>query len=274
MKFGAIDSSKCIGDALCVAVCPARLFKMESGQSVPQIKAEASERCINCGHCVAICPSGAISLERMPVSQCIEIDQTLHVNYEQLGQLMRSRRSIRLYQHKDVEQEKLQALIALASHAPTARNTQQIGWSVIDSAEKVRQAAQLVIDFFQKLVDEKNPLSEKYNMAGMINAWQKGYDGIARGANALVITHAPKSYEIGIVDSSITLTYFELAASTMELGCCWGGIFMMAVSQSAPLQQFFQIPQEHKCLGVMMVGYPQYKYQRIPQRNTPNVNWL
>jgi len=33
------------------------------------------------------------------------------------------------------------------------------------------------------------------------------------------------------------------------------------------------LPAEHRAYGAMMVGYPKFKYPRIPQRNPPRVVW-
>jgi hypothetical protein len=33
------------------------------------------------------------------------------------------------------------------------------------------------------------------------------------------------------------------------------------------------LPQGHKCFGAVMLGYPKYKYIRIPMRSVPIVTW-
>jgi hypothetical protein len=33
------------------------------------------------------------------------------------------------------------------------------------------------------------------------------------------------------------------------------------------------LPEGHQCFGAVMLGYPQYKYDRIPKRKAPQVTW-
>ena len=57
-------------------------------------------------------------------------------------------------------------------------------------------------------------------------------------------------------------------------GPCWAGYFDMAAVNYAPLQKALDIPEGNRPYGAMMLGYPEYKYSRIPLRKEPDVRWL
>ena len=55
-----VDTSKCIGCGVCVAVCPYGVFEIKDGKSV----VVHPEKCTLCGKCVEACPMKAISLKK------------------------------------------------------------------------------------------------------------------------------------------------------------------------------------------------------------------
>ncbi len=273
MGLFEIDSDKCRRDGICVEECPMRILEMKDASSAPTPVEEAEQRCIRCGHCVAVCPHGAFSLSEMRTEDCPPVRKGLLPGVQQAEHFLRSRRSIRTYQEKEVEREKLARLIDIARYAPTGTNSQQVKWLVVNSREGVRQMAGQVVDLIRHMIAGKHPLSERYRMPGMVAAWEAGTDLICRGAPGLVIAHAPKDYMMAQTDSTIALTFLDLAAPCLGLGTCWAGFFMVAASQWPPLQQALALPEGNACFGAMMIGYPKYRYQRLPLRKEADVTW-
>ena len=273
MAYFTIDSQKCKHDGICAAECPVRLLELKDGTSIPTPVAGAEERCLKCGHCVAVCASGAFSLNVMNAADCPPVNVHPPLTEEQTEHFLRYRRSIRCYKEKPVEREKLARIIEISRYAPTASNSQKVGWSVVNSHEEVKKVSGVMVDFLRHMVKNKHPMAASYRLDDLVKAWDAGRDQISRGAPALVAIHAPKEYGIGQVDCALALGYFDLAAPSFGLGTCWGGFFMIGVGHWPPLQQALGIPDGRTCFGVMMVGYPKYKYHRLPLRNPPNIIW-
>lgn len=271
MDFMAIDETKCKKDGLCAAVCPMGLIELETGETFPAPVEDAQERCILCGHCQAVCPHGALTLEK--VRKTAPFEKKHLPTLEQLNQLIRGRRSIRVYRKEPVDRDLMSSLIDLARHAPTARNSQLIGWLVIDDREELKRLTGLVIDWMHHLVDKNDPLAHSYHLAKVIGAWKSGYDPILRGAPGLVVLHGPQDYPLAVVDSSIALTTFELAAFSQGVGTCWAGFFSIAAGSWPPLAEALDLPEGRKLTYAMMVGYPAVQYQRLPERKAPEIIW-
>jgi nitroreductase len=89
-----------------------------------------------------------------------------------------------------------------------------------------------------------------------------------------LIAHADKENLWAPVDCAIALTYLELAAKAHGLGSCWAGLLTRAVGLYAPAAEFLNLPDSNKVYGAVMLGYPKYRYQRIPKRNDIKVKWL
>jgi len=272
MRHINVDQKQCRHDGICTAICPMSIIEMKEG-SVPQLVAGLEDLCIACGHCVAVCPHGALSLNEMSVTDCPPVREDLALDSEQAAQFFRSRRSIRTYQEKAVEREKLAQLIDLAHYAPTATNSQQVQWLVVNSRELLHAMVEMVIDMLRTMIDTKHPLAEAYRLERSVAAWEAGKDPVLRGAPALIIAHAPKSYALNKVDSTIALTFLDLAAPTVGLGSCWAGFFMMAAAQDHRLQELLALPEGNVCCGALMIGYPKYAYHRLPTRKEAAVIW-
>ena len=274
MSLFTIDEKKCKRDGICVAECPLKLIEMKDSASSPTPTADADERCVRCGHCVAVCPHGAFTHNAIKTGDFSPIRKDLALTNEQAEYFLRSRRSIRTYQDKPIEREKLEKLISIARYAPTGGNSQQIKWLVVNERKDVKKMAGLVVDLFRYMIEKKHPLAEQYRLSKTVTAWESGIDGITRGAPALIVAYAPKDYGLAQVDCASALSYLDLAAPTLGLGSCWAGFLMVAAAQWPPFQQSLALPEGYLSFGIMMIGYPKYKYHRLPPRNEANITWL
>ena len=274
MSFFVIDAEKCKHDGICVAECPMRIIEMKDTSSVPMPTDDAELRCIKCGHCVAVCPHGAFSLAGMSAAECPPVRQDMLPGIEQTEHFLRYRRSIRTYQDKGIEQETLAKLLDIARYAPTGVNSQQVKWLIVNSRQRVNDIAGMVVEFLRYMINEHHPMAEKYGLAGLVKAWEGGTDLVTRGAPGLAIAHAPKDYAMAQTDSTIALTFLDLAAPSFGLGTCWAGILMVAASQWPPLQQVLAFQEGNACFGAMMIGYPKFKYHRLPLRKEADITWV
>jgi nitroreductase len=78
---------------------------------------------------------------------------------------------------------------------------------------------------------------------------------------------------MGQGSATIALTYLELAAFGFGMGGCWAGYFNAAAQAYPKMIEALGLPEGHACMGAMMLGYSQVKYQRIPLRNEPKVSF-
>ena len=79
------------------------------------------------------------------IDDCPEVEKGLRLSWEQSMQFLRSRRSIRLFKNKAVEQKELEQLIRAASYAPTFSNAQNLQWTVIQGRDKLEPFSQQTI---------------------------------------------------------------------------------------------------------------------------------
>jgi nitroreductase/NAD-dependent dihydropyrimidine dehydrogenase PreA subunit len=267
-----VDPDKCKRDGHCVDECPAKIIKLEP-QGVPEPTPDAEELCIYCGHCVAVCPHGALSHRSMGREQCPPIRKELGLSEEQVGQFLRSRRSIRTYLTRPVERDLLRRLIDTASFAPSGHNTQPVQWLVIHDSREVQRLAGIVVEWMNHLVGAKDPLAATLHMDRVVSAWDAGVDRVCRGAPHVIVAHAETNERTAQAACTIALTYLELAAFSFGLGGCWAGYFNTAANMWPPMGKALSLPKGHSAFGAMMIGYPKHRYHSVPLRKAPRVIW-
>lgn len=272
MNLIQIDEQTCNQDGICAAVCPAGLIAFQAGDYPVPIP-DAETICIRCGHCVAACPSGSLSHREMPSRDCPPVQPELQLNAAQCEHFLRSRRSIRVFKERTVPREELERLVEMARYAPSGRNVQCVEWLVIDNKKALRQLAGIVIDWMRWMLSHKPEIALSMNMERAVAGWEAGRDVILRDAPVLIVAHAPKDNLMAPAACTIALTYLELAAVGLKLGCCWAGYFHAAATTFPPMGQALKLPAGHQSFGAMMVGYPKFKYHRLPLRKEPPITW-
>lgn len=272
MELFEVNRQTCNQDGICAAVCPVGIIAFAKG-AVPTPVAGAEEICIRCGHCVAVCPTGSLSHRDMAVGDCQPVRPEFRLSVEQGEHFLRDRRSIRVYKKEPVERDKLARLIEIARYAPSGHNSQGAQWLVLGDRDELKRLAGIVVDWMRWMLAHMPELAISLHIDRTLERWEAGSDVILRDAPAVIVAHAEKDNRMAPSTCTIALTYLELAATGMGLGCCWAGYFNAAASSFPPMMEALALPAGHQSFGAMMVGYPKFRYHRLPTRTAPNITW-
>lgn len=273
MSLLTVNQEKCKQDGICAEVCPAGIIELKGKDAFPALSAGGEAVCISCGHCVAVCPHGAMSHVAMKSEACPPVRDEWLLNPEQAEHFLRSRRSIRNFKKQQVGQDVLEKLVDVARFAPSGHNLQPVQWAVIYHNDKVRCLAEGVIDWMRFLIQEGSSMVTTLNLKRVVTFWEAGFDPICRNAPHVIIANAHKENRAAPSACTIALTYLELAAPSFGLGACWAGYLNAAATSWTPLQEALELPEGNVSYGAMMVGYPKFKYYRLPLRNESKIIW-
>ena len=105
----SIDTDVCKKDGLCAMTCMRSIFQQDEKATIPKIV--DPHFCYGCGQCLAICPQDAISHSGFPEGTISTIKSELVPNYDEVLELVRSRRSKRLFKEKAVDRSGYEAII-------------------------------------------------------------------------------------------------------------------------------------------------------------------
>lgn len=143
-------------------------------------------------------------------------------------ELAKGRYSVRKFDPRPVEEEKLQKILEAGRVAPTAKNMQPQRIYVLESPEAIsaiREITTMAFDAPMVLVLCGNP------GAGWVNPFNN------RNSTEM--------------DCSIVLTHMMLEAADLGLGTTWVGWF-----DTAAVKQRFDIPAEEEVYALLPLGYP------------------
>lgn len=269
MELISVDQNLCVRCGRCVAVCPRGLIHLD-GQW-PQSQVE--ELCIGCGQCVAVCPVAALDNRLAPlVGQTTA--QPSGLSAEAAYQFLRSRRSIRCFKQTPVERATLLQLLDLARLAPSGGNSQGIAYQVIENRAVLEQITAETVRWMEQQVEQGVAATKVYaQYAAMYR--KMGRDSILRSAPCLVLATADASFVRARENSHFTLAYAELYAPALGLGSCWAGLMEAAAyGGHSPLLKLLDIPAGRQLCGAIMVGYPEFKFPRWPDRKPLDVRFV
>lgn len=284
-----IDGERCKKDGLCVRVCP-KVFEEAATGSVPEVA--RPEFCNDCGHCLLVCPAGAITHAGLAKSMVSPVEGPLLPSYEQVREMVRTRRSMRNFLDRPVERELIGKVIDGARFAPSAKNTQSTEFIVIDDREMLREIAVSTATWLGRMAARlKNPIVRSaYRMRGMasrdeLDRWtgqfeliaknmEKGVDTILYGAPSLVLFHAMKRTRFAEANANLALQNATFTACSIGLGSFYTGYVVSFCAHERKLPRLLAVPKGHRVYAGLAVGHPRIVFSRWIDRNEAKIRWI
>lgn len=259
-----IDLSRCIGCSKCCMVCPVKVIEINKKAKAETVRPAF---CIHCAHCMSVCPNGAISAGFTESILGRKTEGLGMPTFEQIENFMLTRRSIRAYSNRAVEKEKIEKILRLAVHAPTARNAQNVKFIIV-GPDKADELERLAHNYYKAQTDDR---------IGIITR-EAGFK-VLLGAPVTIALYAKKQDEgdanEALWNSLIEAQNLLLAAHGMGLGGCYNGLLLHAYRNDVKLQEFFNIEDGMKIYMFVVLGYPDptIKYNNIIGRKKPDIIW-
>lgn len=285
-----IDRELCTQCGLCVQDCVRRVFRQ---QADGEITVESDDLCLLCGHCVAVCPTDAINHVALGQEGFDEITKAMHLGANEVRNLLRGRRSVRVYRDKPVPRPVIEELIEVARFAPTASNRQNVAFTVIDDSSILRQLADLTIASQERLCQQLSDpsavevlsrtmgaemvemmVSNLPRLRRLVENYRAGDDVILWNAPAVLVTHSETGDYFGR-DNCLFATYnIMIAATTRGLGTCLLGYLLRSIQQDGATAKIIGLPPDQVAHAAFTLGYPSYSYRRLVPRNQVPTRWI
>jgi len=287
-----IDENVCKKDGLCAMTCMRGIFQQEEMVTIPKIVDQ--EFCYGCGQCVAICPQGAISHSGYPESAVNPIRSEYLPTYDQVLELIHSRRTKRLFKETTVDRDVIEKVLEAARFAPSGHNKQTTEFVVIQDKKIIHEIALLTADGLGKIAKRtQNPIGKMImrlmygrrgaatlvemgsELGGLVSLFNSGTDWILREVPVLVLFCADSAEgSFASINANLALQNATLAAETVGLGCLYTGFVVLASEHSDSIARLVSLPETHKIYGALAMGYPRLKFKKWPERNPAKVTWV
>ena len=257
-----VDSLLCRHCRRCIHDCLAGILE-EQKDGTPKMVNGGAARCYRCQHCMSVCPAGALSFHGKDPD---ESDRPGEIpTPEKMQNLIRQRRSIRSYLEPNVESAVLDRIKATLNYVPTGCNDHKLCFAYSEDrkiTDRFRTAASVsVIDLIKQDKLPKRIAHFKKLKAKL----EAGRDIFFRTAPHFVAISVAEDAKDWYIDPYIAAAQFELLASTFKIGTCWGGMATDLFSSVPHLNERLAIPQGYRLGIIMLFGYPEVRYPRLPQ---------
>ena len=146
---------------------------------------------------------------------------------------MKTRRSIRKYQDRQIEQEKLDAILKGGLMAPSSRGRKPWEFIVVDDKEKIQK----------------------------LSYCRGNTSGFMSGAPlAIVVAANGEIGDIWVEDASIAASYMQLVIHSLGLGSCWIHVRERFHNDTQTAEDYVReilnIPAHIRVLCILSIGYP------------------
>jgi ferredoxin len=286
-----INYERCTACGTCVAVCKDFDLKIEDKKLV--LTDKPAFGCITCGQCVAVCPNDAITITGRTMNEDDFFDIPVDYkkpSFDELYNMLISRRSIRDFKDKDIEPEIINKILDLAATAPMGIPPSDVEVLVLNGKEKVKEFAD---DFVKSLKNMKfifSPFAmslmrpflskEKYMMYknfvaplvnNLISSNEKGVDHALYAAPCAIYFYGTQYADTA--DQYIAATYATIAAESLGLGACMIGCIGPFISKGgSKLKAKYGINPKNQDGLFIIIGYPKYKYRKAIKRTFAKIN--
>lgn len=273
MNLLTINSTTCQQCGICVNVCPVSVISFgENG--FPYVSEENEQRCVLCGHCESICSTLALKHNLLPEMDLIQKGKVQEITPEKLSEYFRSRRSIRAFSPKTVDKSQLEKIVDVVAYSPTGVNFQKNKWVVVCNSEIIHQLSHAVIGWMKASILANSDFAKRIGFQRLVDSFEQGEDVICRDAHNLVIGYTDAAYAGGAIDSVIATSHLELLLPSFGLGGCWAGYLMIALRHSQEVKSIIDLDETHVVHSALMIGYPKYRYSKVPSRKEAQVKWM
>ena len=235
---------------------------------------QVDDACISCGHCVAVCPTEAVAIPEYRM----ELVEELHpkdtpFDPAQMQRFLSGRRSIRQYQPRQVEREKLEVLLETGRMTPTASNRQNLSFVVLQ--EQLPLIRELAVEALYRNADQivAETGIERYRdkFVQMHEELAHGCDKLFYGAPSVIVVMERGNSD---VNGALAAARMEVMAGVMGLGVCYNGFFAQAAELEPLIKQKLGCREKVHIAVAFSIGYPNVTYRRTAPRKGLRVTWL
>ena len=194
---------------------------------------------------------------------------------------MKFRRSIRRFQPREIEAEKLDRLLEAGRFAPSGGNRQVTRYILLrDRKEELtRETLRILHDKALRMEPgARYGGMERYRERWISlyeNLLSSGRDGLFYGAPCVLLVVACRMDEgKSMTDAVLAAAHMELMAHAQGLGACHIGFFSMAVELDAGLAGIIGLKKGEQLAATLALGYPDVRYYRTVERNQADITVL
>lgn len=259
-----------INQELCTACRQCEQVCIRDNISVKDFAVETGGDCFECGHCMAICKVGAITLKSFEGLEDRIADYNPRekvLEYDDLLEFLKRRRSIRWFKNKKIGKETFDRLFEGAYYSPSAMNSQDVEFVVLD--EKLDDFMAHVYDIIRVQESQFSRIKELGDY--LIDDSSKEFHPLLWEDQQLILTFSTDK-----TSAVIANTRLELLAYSLGLGGFYSLFILKAdeINHEKLMEFFPDIDKDKHMYSAFVIGYPKKRFRRTIPHKKINVNYM
>ncbi|MBI5094040.1 MAG: nitroreductase family protein [Candidatus Hydrogenedentes bacterium] len=181
-------------------------------------------------------------------------------------EVLKTRRSVRVYSDRAVDEGELEELIQLATFAPSGGNRQPWTFTVITDKElmhKLNERTKAI------LRDSNAEFARSAFLTGSLNNPEFS---IFYNAPVLILINGKTETLTALIDCQLAAENLFLAAHARGLGTCYMG-FLLYGRDDAEVRRLLRIPEGQELMAAAIVGHPSVALTP-PMRDPARITWI
>jgi nitroreductase len=194
---------------------------------------------------------------------------TTHSGSEELVndtlKVIRNRRSIRSFKKEQLKREDVQLIIEAGLFAPSASNTQNLHYTVIQNQARVEEICKWIVEEVEKSGNEY--LKDLVKRSGGV---------IFRNAPTVIIMSSDGKDRLGVVNAAAATENMLIAAESLGIGSCWIGM-VAVLAGSKNIEEYaktLMLPPGYLPQFGMTLGYKASADPEAPERKPDLVSYI
>ena len=299
-----IDEELCVSCGICVKECGRHVQIQNCSHVEPdhpgcmassEAKRNDQPECSSCLHCYTVCPKNAIKLKNVDERTVLDPELQHSITEGGLSSFLASRRSIRCYQKRSIDEGILEKLIDRARYIPSGGNAHSYEFTVLKSDEikiRIKEELNEIYKFRDRLLN--NPVlrnaakpfvnkqmreflgSKIYRsrMKELLIRLSEGDDPFFHNAPLIIIIHSKDQIPTPKEDAILAGYNICMIAQTLGLGTCFVTLAQNAFNSSRKCKKILNLTPEDNVYAVVTLGYPAVHHQRIAPKPAKQIHLI
>lgn len=158
-------------------------------------------------------------------------------------EVLEKRHSVRRFEKKEIEKEKLEKILEAANSAPSAGDLQAYEIVIVRDEKRKRELSDAALG-------QSSVANAPLVLVFLADAERSSSKYGRRGAELY-----------SIQDATIACAYAQLACTALHLGCVWIGAF-----EEKEIARILNAPENVRPVALLPIGYPAEKPYKTPRR--------
>jgi nitroreductase len=179
--------------------------------------------------------------------------------------VIRSRRSIRSFNTEQLKREDVELIIAAGLYAPSASNTQNLHYTVIQNQALVEEISGWIVEEVEKSGNDY--LKDLVKRSG---------GAIFRNAPTVIIMSSDGKDRFGVVNAAAATENMLIAAESLGIGYCWIGMIAV-LAGSKNIEEYakrLMLPVGYVLHFGVTLGYKASANPEAPERKPDLVSFI